>query len=58
LHWIRTVKVAGPLKIDHFVRGSIAIGRFANRLRGNAPKPARWDAPTPDARNGLVQIKP
>jgi MoaA/NifB/PqqE/SkfB family radical SAM enzyme len=58
LHWIRTVPVVGPLKIDHFVRGSIAIGRFANRLRRRSPKPARWDTPAPDPRSGLIQIKP
>src|SRR3984957_598768 len=33
LHWIRTIKVAGPLKVDHFVSGSIGVGKLVNRLR-------------------------
>ena len=33
LHWIRTIKVVGPLKVDHFVRGSIGVGKLVNRLR-------------------------
>jgi MoaA/NifB/PqqE/SkfB family radical SAM enzyme len=43
LHWIRTVKVAGPLKVDHFIRGSISIGNVVNRMRSAAVKPSRWD---------------
>ena len=26
LHWIQTVKVAGPLKVKHFVGGSVGVG--------------------------------
>ncbi len=58
LHWIRTEKVIGPLRVDHFIGGSIGIGRLANRLRQGAVKPPRWDsdAAKPKAGPGLVQI--
>lgn len=58
LHWIRTVRVAGPLKVDHFVSGSIGVGSVVNRLRSGLIRPPRWDPPegtgkySPD----LVQI--
>jgi MoaA/NifB/PqqE/SkfB family radical SAM enzyme len=42
LHWIRTAKVAGPLKVDHFIRGSINVGNAVNRLRSTTVKPSRW----------------
>jgi hypothetical protein len=58
LHWVRTVKVAGPVKVDHFMQGSMDIGRFVNRLRARPVEPARWNAPvTPLAQAAeLVQI--
>ena len=43
LHWIRSVKVAGPLRIEHFISGSVKIGLMMNRLRGRAPRPGRWN---------------
>lgn len=53
LHWIRTEKVVGPLKVDHFIQGSINIGRLINRFRPSAPEPPRWEVPpisvTPEA---------
>ncbi|HEY6268967.1 MAG TPA: radical SAM protein [Candidatus Acidoferrum sp.] len=59
LHWIRTIKLAGPVKIDHFVRGSIGIGLLANRLRLHPTRPARWQAGAPRVKpqEGLVQIQ-
>jgi len=42
LHFTRQIKVGGLVKIDHLVRGSMRIGRAANRLRGVAVKPSRW----------------
>jgi organic radical activating enzyme len=42
LHWVREIKLAGPLKIDHFIEGSLNIGRLANRLRAEEPPPSRW----------------
>jgi organic radical activating enzyme len=59
LHWIRTIRVAGPLKVDHFIGGSIGIGRVVNRLRSSRG-PARWysskGSPTPECE--LIQIGP
>jgi len=59
LHWIRTIKLAGPVKVDHFVKGSIGIGLLANRLRLHATRPARWraDAPKVKPQEALVQIQ-
>lgn len=60
LHWIRSVQVVGPLKVGHFVKGSIAVGTLMNRLRSRAMQPSRWHPasqkpkPSPD----LVQIQP
>jgi hypothetical protein len=60
LHWIRTKKVAGPLKVDHFVRGSIGVGTLMNRLRSRSTRPSRWHpgATKPGDRPNLVQIQP
>jgi organic radical activating enzyme len=60
LHWIRTIKLAGPVKIDHFVQGSIGVGLLANRVRSHSLQPSRWPSgaakPKPPA--DLVQIQP
>jgi len=60
MHWVRTVKVAGPLKVDHFISNSVKIGLLMNRLRSRAAKPSRWgasgSAPTTKSEN-LVQIQ-
>jgi hypothetical protein len=60
LHWIRTKKVAGPMKVDHFVRGSIGVGTFMNRLRSHPIRPSRWrsSAAKPKPGPDLVQIEP
>jgi MoaA/NifB/PqqE/SkfB family radical SAM enzyme len=59
LHWIRDVKVAGPVKVGHFVRSSIAIGSLVNRLRSGAVKPNRWGpgGPSIGSRPEFVQIE-
>ena len=44
LHWIRNIKLAGPLKVDHFVGGSIGVGLMVNRLRPHASQPTRWQS--------------
>lgn len=58
LHWIRGVKLAGSVKIDHFIGSSIKVGLWMNRLRGRAIEPPRWRfrpaQPEPEAE--LVQI--
>jgi MoaA/NifB/PqqE/SkfB family radical SAM enzyme len=59
LHWIRSVKVAGPVKVGHFVRGSVSIGSFVNRLRPRGIQPSRWGSGGPQvrAKTELVQIE-
>jgi hypothetical protein len=59
-HWVRTVKVAGPLKVDHFIGGSVKIGRMMNRLRSGAARPSRWTSTPsgPEPKTELVQIQP
>lgn len=58
LHWIRHIKVAGPLCVGHFVGGSVAVGSFVNRLRRRAEKPSRWDPrrPTTGSKPKFVHI--
>jgi MoaA/NifB/PqqE/SkfB family radical SAM enzyme len=58
LHWIRTVKVAGPLCVGHFVGGSVGVGSLVNRLRRRGERPSRWGSNGPQAGNKpeLVQI--
>jgi MoaA/NifB/PqqE/SkfB family radical SAM enzyme len=59
LHWIRGVKVAGGLKVDHFVGSSVKIGSMVNRLRARENKTDRWtpSAPAGSAEDALVQIE-
>jgi MoaA/NifB/PqqE/SkfB family radical SAM enzyme len=58
LHWIRSVKVAGPLRVGHFVGGSVKIGSLVNRVRRRAAPPSRWGSSGPQTGNKpkLVQI--
>jgi organic radical activating enzyme len=63
LHWIRGIKLAGPVKINHFVESSISVGRFVNRLRPDGVEATRWNSETPqileskdDSSDELVQI--
>lgn len=42
LHWVRGVKVAGSLKVDHFIGASVRFGARMNRLRSRPAKPTRW----------------
>lgn len=58
LHWIRSVGVAGPLRVGHFVRGSIGVGSLVNRLRGSRVRPSRWGSsgPSTGGKTELVQI--
>jgi MoaA/NifB/PqqE/SkfB family radical SAM enzyme len=42
LHWIQDVKIAGPVKIGHLIRSSLAIGRTVSRLRGDSSTLERW----------------
>ena len=58
LHWIKSIKLAGPVKIDHFVRSSIAVGLFVNRLRQQATHLPRWRSGGAKPLDDLVQIQP
>lgn len=59
LQWVRGVKVLGPLKVGHFIAGSVKVGLLMNRLRSSAGRPSRWNSntPNPDRKNELVQIQ-
>jgi len=60
LHWIRSVKVVGPLKVKHFVGGSIGVGLAVNKLKSGSLRPARWTGSKPAApqKTDLVQLRP
>jgi MoaA/NifB/PqqE/SkfB family radical SAM enzyme len=59
LHRAQKVRVAGPLKVGHLVRGSMAIGSLRNRLRSKSADPSRWNRhPSQQPSSGLVQIGP
>jgi MoaA/NifB/PqqE/SkfB family radical SAM enzyme len=62
LHWVKSIKLAGPVKINHFVQSSINVGLFFNRLRQHSTQLSRWtqgaqklDSKPPA---NLVQIEP
>lgn len=42
LHWIRDVRVAGPVKVGHLVQGSLNVGSVLRKLRGDSDAPNRW----------------
>jgi len=57
LHWLKSVPVAGPLRVDHIIRGSMALGSIINRMSAKAPAPIRWEQPPRGKRaSELVQI--
>jgi MoaA/NifB/PqqE/SkfB family radical SAM enzyme len=61
LHWVRGVKIAGPVKIGHFVSSSVKMGLWMNRLRSRSARPTRWDgslASRKTKNDPLVQIQP
>jgi hypothetical protein len=53
------VKVLGPVKVNHFIAGSIRVGLFVNKLKANKLTPSRWTGIAPKTPNddGLVQIQ-
>jgi hypothetical protein len=59
LHWIRGIRVAGPVKVNHFIASSVMVGRLMNRLRSRATRPSRWDSTRvpADSPTKLIQIK-
>jgi MoaA/NifB/PqqE/SkfB family radical SAM enzyme len=57
LHWLKSVSVVGPLRMDHIVRGSIAVGSLMKGVVGTSPTPTRWERPlTSGTAEELVQI--
>jgi MoaA/NifB/PqqE/SkfB family radical SAM enzyme len=59
LHWIRDVRIAGPLRVGHMVRSSLAVGSAVKKLRGDGESPNRWQegARFVGSTSGLVQIQ-
>jgi sulfatase maturation enzyme AslB (radical SAM superfamily) len=57
LHWIQGIKVIGPLKVDHLVRGSMAVGTMVAGLSDKSVKLPRWQPGEPQVpETSLVQI--
>jgi hypothetical protein len=42
LHWIRDVKVAGPVRVGHLVQASLSVGSAVRKIRGDVEAPSRW----------------
>jgi sulfatase maturation enzyme AslB (radical SAM superfamily) len=60
LHWIGGLSAAGPLKVKHLVRGSMAIGERLNRAFPHHTQLPRWSRnapPLPSSEGPLVQIE-
>lgn len=59
LHWIRDVKIAGPLRVGHMVRGSLNVGSAVRQLRRDRDVMNRWQegARFVGENSGLVQIQ-
>jgi MoaA/NifB/PqqE/SkfB family radical SAM enzyme len=57
LHWVRSISVAGPLRVDHLVRASVKVGSIVNSLRSEPDQPTRWNGPSPKSASPLVQIE-
>jgi MoaA/NifB/PqqE/SkfB family radical SAM enzyme len=57
LHWVRDIELAGPVKVDHFIEGSLNVGRFVNRLRRDEAQPARWSSGVAPPSSDFVQIE-
>lgn len=58
LHWIRSLKIAGPLTVDHVVGGSLKVGLLMDRLRSGSAGLPRWTREAGNTRivTDLVQI--
>ena len=42
VQWVGSMKLIGPLRASHLMRGSVAVGSVVNRLRRAASRP-RWE---------------
>jgi sulfatase maturation enzyme AslB (radical SAM superfamily) len=56
LHWIGGIRVAGPLKVRHLVRASVATGTVVNKIFPHNTQIPRWNSP-PEPPPNLVQIE-
>jgi MoaA/NifB/PqqE/SkfB family radical SAM enzyme len=59
LHWIRNVKITGPLRVGHMVGGSLSVGSAVRKLRGEPDALSRWQegAQFVGEKSSLVQIQ-
>jgi len=58
LHWIRNVHIAGPLKVGHFIGGSVKAGLLVDRLRPRPTRPPRWSPSAAEMKEEVpVQIE-
>ena len=58
LHGIREVKLAGPLRVGHMVKASLAIGSAMRNIRGERDSINRWrDVRYVGKRSALVEIQ-
>lgn len=55
MHWLGEINIAAGLRARHLIKGSLAIGRAVNRLRGTG-QGLRWDSNSPAEPSDLVQI--
>jgi MoaA/NifB/PqqE/SkfB family radical SAM enzyme len=61
MHWVRGAKVVGPVKVGHFIRGSVKTGLLMNRFRSRRARPSRWTAQAASQSSKddkLIQIQP
>jgi MoaA/NifB/PqqE/SkfB family radical SAM enzyme len=59
LHWIKDMKIAGPLRIGSLVNASLSVGSAVNRVRCHRHVPTRWQPGAHFTATGasLVQIR-
>jgi MoaA/NifB/PqqE/SkfB family radical SAM enzyme len=59
LHWIRDVKIAGPVKVGHMVKGSLAVGSAMRKIRRDRDSLNRWQDGVRfvGGKSSLVQIQ-
>jgi len=58
LHWIRGLKIAGPLRVGHMVHSSLAVGSAVRKFRGERESIDRWqDVRYIGQASALVQIQ-
>ncbi len=58
LHWIRDVRLAGPLRVGHMVQTSLAVGSAVKKMRGDRDPVNRWRGiRIVGEKTSLVQIK-